>query len=124
MATYRELEWDEVRIRHPRMSGLHVRDGRVISILCGAGIYKDSIVDKHVFYSVPQRPGYRTAIRALEFSKGRLRSFTVFQKIRKNAWYDLGRFVVKQSVYGDKDVRFELVPAPSKVNGTRGKLAK
>jgi hypothetical protein len=104
------VNWAEVMEQHGSTT-VKIRDGQAVSLLCGSGGYKDSIADHTVLYTIPRRHIYRHWIKALEVSAASGAAFTVYSKLKKNDWRDLGPFTVRSVDVREHDVLFTLVSA-------------
>lgn len=100
------MKWTDVIERHGTMSGVNIRHGDVVSLLCGSGDHPDAVSDNTVLYSIPRRPFYLPTVKALESCAARN---TVFFKVKKNNWKDLGLFRVTTVTPRERDVLFTLM---------------
>ena len=98
-------------MRHGTMAAVKTTDGRVSSILCGNQEHADSVSESEIRYSVPKRPAYANALRALNSCAAEGSDFAVFYKVQKNQWKDLGRFKIADMDTRKNDVMFRLVQA-------------
>ncbi len=103
------MNWDEVLRRHGTQAGVKITGGRVVSVLCGGHEHADSVSECEVKYSVPKRRVYANTLRALSSCAAEGSDFTVFYKVQKNQWQDLGRFKVSELDIRKGDVLFRLI---------------
>lgn len=107
------LKWNEVIKRHGTFAGIRVSHGRVLSVLCGGSGHDDVVRSSCIYYSVPDRPHYRSSRNALRKSAREGTEFAVFQKVAKNEWLDLGPHRVSSIKQRDEDALFSLVRSGS-----------
>lgn len=104
------MKWSEVISYHGTQTGVAVKDGRAISVICGGLEHADFVSEKEIRYVVPTRPAYLKCTLALKTNATDGSDFSVFYKVRPNDWQDLGRFKVSEFEVREKDVLFTFRP--------------
>lgn len=106
------IPWDQVLPVHRSQSGISTRDGKVISLLCNqskSGPYADEVYDDKIIYRVTTAT-LRQNVDALKRMVGDPSAVTVFEKLGKNRWRDLGLWCVAQLAEEEDCVLFLLTP--------------
>lgn len=106
------VSWDRVLPVHRSQSGISTRDGKVISLLCNqakSGPYADEVYDDKIIYRVTTAT-LRQNVDALKRMVGDPSAVTVFEKLGKNRWRDLGLWCVAQLAEEEDCVLFLLTP--------------
>lgn len=104
------MEWKEVVQVHGSRSAACIKNGRVVSILCGGHTHADEVSEHHIRYSVPDRPVYKNILLALKSSAAEKVNFVVFHKLLPNQWRNLGQFQIAHIEVRKTDVLFNLSP--------------
>ena len=107
------ITWKEVISDHGTITGVSIKNNNVNSILCNAnqdGKYPNVVFDDQIHYftgPTTNPKGVRALIKSCESN----RPFTVYLKLEKNKWRNLGSFVCSQySVNNDGFTKFNLYP--------------
>lgn len=119
-----EITWDEVMRRHRTASAVRLKGGEVQSVLCGSEDHADVIGEEHVLYRIPRKTFYVKTIEALMAALAARTPFTVFRKLGKNRWRDLGKFVVCDAMQCESFATFRLMPLELNVQLRGGHAGK
>jgi hypothetical protein len=109
------ITWEQVLPVHRSQSGISTRDGKVVSLLCNqakAGPYADEVFEDKIIYRVTTAT-LRQNVEALKRMVGTPEPVSVFEKLGKNRWVDLGKWQVKQLAAEEDCVLFLLTPFQS-----------
>lgn len=86
------MQWSDVLEQHGTMRGVRIRGGRVESLLCGADGPLDNVGGEQIEYRIPARKSYEGEHRALRRAIEEGHLFTVFNRLAKNNWKNVGQF--------------------------------
>lgn len=107
------LTFDDVNETHKSLSGVYVKDGRVISILLSSQArhrqYDNQISDKEITYHIraDREPG-KAWEKAMADMMGKDLQLKVFYKHKTNHWELLGGYVVVERSRTNQDCFFKL----------------
>jgi hypothetical protein len=88
------VRWEEVFEHHRSFKGVYIREGRVVSVLAGSTSHPDLLDGDTVNYSMPDSHGYGWMRNCMENAIADGIQVTVFSKLKKNEWVNLGLHTV------------------------------
>jgi len=107
---YDSITWNEVIAVHRTIRGVNLKQGEVISLLAGNESHQDTIDQFRVTYTVPYRAPYQWDRKCMDNALEKRTEITVFKKIAKNKWHNLGRFRIINQEEDQIGIKYTLNP--------------